>query len=174
MNDNKIKQEKAYEDVKNVIFLLIPLQFDFKALELNTKEEKDAFIERFIKDVENVPLTTVKKNEWDEPVEEIYGVINRAEKKDNYMVDVYAYSWNFSFINYNREPTTEENATLPLGEKLTVSSISLESMDNINKVYYDIMQRKKELTEKISTRIEKEQNIMKKIEEDLEKEKNND
>ena len=169
MNIEEVKQDKAYENVKNISFLLIPIEFDFKALELDTKEKKDAFLERFVKDVENVPSTTIKNNEWDEPVEEVCGVINRAEIKDNYMVDIYAYSWNLASINYNREPTTEENATKPLGEKLTVSSISLESMDRVNKTYYDIIQKKKEITEKISKRINEQKEVMKKIENDLEK-----
>ena len=163
MEDKTINKEKAYEEIKNMSFLLIPIEFDFDALELTTDEAKQNFIDRFLKDVVDVPLTEIELNEWDEPQEKVCGIINRAEQKDNFRVDLYAYSWNLTSVNYNREPTTEENAKQPLGEKLTVSSISLEKVNKVNESYYAILKKKKELTERINKRIKQESDLMEKM-----------
>ena len=50
--------------LKNTVFMTVPIFFDYEELELNTDEQKQAFIDIFLKEVVHIPL--VQKIYFDE------------------------------------------------------------------------------------------------------------
>ena len=60
---------------------------------------------------------------------------------------------------YLQEPTTEENMGLPVGKKLHIAAIHIDDIQEINKNFYDIMLKQRDLVEQMAVRTKEEKEL---------------
>ena len=145
--------------LNNTVFMTVPIFFDYEELELNTDEQKQAFIDIFLKEVVHIPLVQKIYFDEDDVQEKVIGVIAEAKQTEDYHVNLFVMSFAEINVEYSRVPTTLENATDPLGMKLNVSSIVLDIKEKTNKTTFDLTEKQREISERIKMLYEKKQNL---------------
>ena len=138
-------------NLRNNVFMTIPIIFDYNKLELTTDEEKQNFINQFLKDVVNTPLTTQQKNIDSGNQDIVIGVITGGEQAEDYSVKLFALSIINIIPEFTQIPTTDSNAILPLAEKIKINNIYLDFEPDINQKYLDLVQLQKNISQKLET-----------------------
>lgn len=138
-------------NLRNNVFMTIPIIFDYNKLELTTDEEKQNFINQFLKDVVNTPLTTKQNNIDLGDRDIVIGVITGGEQAEDYSVKLFALSIINIIPEFTQIPTTDSNAILPLAEKIKINDIYLDFEPDINQKYLDLVQLQKNISQKLET-----------------------
>ena len=134
----------------NTIFMTIPVIFDYEKLELKTNEEKQLFIDKFLKEVINIPLLIDDESTENEVAnEKVMGVITEGKQIDGYNVNLFAMCQANIGVEFLQVPTTVENAKKPLGEKVNISEVCLKFVDSVNRSFFNLTQIQRDLAEKI-------------------------
>lgn len=147
------------DTLRNMVFMSISLDFDYEAMNLTTNEDKQFFVDQFKKDVVKVPITQTRVDSFGEPIDVVVGTVTEARQKRDYGVDVYACMWVHVDAEYLQEPTTEENMGLPVGKKLHIAAIHIDDIQEINKNFYDIMLKQRDLVEQMAVRTKEEKEL---------------
>lgn len=129
----------------NNVFMTIPIIFDYKKLQIQTDEEKQVFIDKFLKDVVNVPLTTKQGSNNNK----VIGVIIGGEQTEDYSVKLFALSIINIISEFSQIPTTQDNSALPLAERIEINNIDLDFETNINKKYFDFVNLQKTISQRM-------------------------
>lgn len=133
-------------NIMNTIFMTIPIVFDYPTLGLITKDEKQEFVDTFLKDVINIPITKTINNGTEDIV---IGIITEGEQVEDFNVHLYAMGLANIGADFIQLPSTEENADLPMGKRVQVSSIHFDFENKQNKRFFDITQKQREIADKI-------------------------
>lgn len=140
-----LKMNKTYnENLKDLIFAVIPISIDWKNFNLKSEEEKEQKINDICKNLVAEPLT-ITKNDLDDyglqiPRDVVVGVITKATKKDENTLNVFVTIWATSTCIFMKDTNGE---LMPKGIHVDIES-------KLNEVYYSTMKKRKEINQKIT------------------------
>lgn len=140
-----LKMNKTYnENLKDLIFAVIPISIDWKNFNLKSEEEKEQKINDICKNLVAEPLT-ITKNDLDDyglqiPRDVVVGVITKVTKKDENTLNVFVTIWATSTCIFMKDTNGE---LMPKGIHVDIES-------KLNEVYYSTMKKRKEINQKIT------------------------
>jgi hypothetical protein len=140
----------------NTIFMTIPIVFDFDKMNIKTNEDKQLFIDKFIKEVINVPLTR-KFIDKDGNVKDIcMGVITEAKQAENYTVNAFAMSYVNVGTEFSIQKVNDSKIPLDIKTELKVSSLYLNFYKTANENLFKFSQKQRDIARKIENIYNKE------------------
>ena len=138
--------------INNTIFMTIPIEIEYEEMGLFLDEEKQEFVDNFLKKVINLPLIQNVTYDSENSFSQCMGVITEGKQTENYNINLFAMCIANVTTEYIQVPTTEKNAEEPIGKKIQIDSIGLEFGKKINKTFFDISQMQREIAEKIKNK----------------------
>jgi len=139
---NIIEFENQYRDIKDIMFVVIPVHIDWTKFNFESDEQKAVVIEQFCKDMISEPITTtqVVLDDYGQPIEQqvAIGVITRMEEKTDGEFRAFGAIWTQA----NFELSIEDQYIKPCGIHVGIDF-------DLNKTYGYYMKKQKEISNKI-------------------------
>lgn len=136
----------------NTIFMTIPVVFDFDTMNIKTDEEKQLFINNFLKDVINIPLTRQFTDEDGIVTDVCMGVITEAKQTENYSVNVFAMSYVDVGLEFSIEKVNDSNNLLDIKTDTKISALCLDFYKKANESFFKFSQKQRDVANKIHER----------------------
>lgn len=144
-------------DINNTIFMTIPIDVDYTLLQLTQEEDKQKFVDMFIKEAIHIPITykfTIIDDNSNPIVDEIViGTVTEGKVTDDYNILLFVMGIANIGVEFSQSPTSEENTQEPIGKRLKPSGISLNYDNVLNKRYFDVVQKQREIADMIKQKI---------------------
>lgn len=139
---NILEFENQYKNIKDLMFVVIPVHIDWEKFNFESEEQKRVVIEQFCKDMISEPITTtqIELDDYGQPIEKItpIGVITRIEEKEDGEFRAFGAIW------------TQSDFELSIDDKfITPHGIHVGIDFNLNKTYGNYMRKQKEISKKI-------------------------
>ena len=139
---NIIEFEKQYKDVKDLMFVVIPVYIDWSKFNFESDEQKAIVVEKFCKEMVAEPLTTthIVLDDYGQPIEQekVIGVITRMEEKADGEFRAFGAIWTQADF----ELSIEDKFIEPKGIHIGIDF-------DLNKTYGHYMKKQKEISSKI-------------------------
>lgn len=140
-------------NIYDTIFITIPININYDELGLVSNEEKQMFVDNFIKDVVHLPLIQTRVLESGETEEFVMGFISGGRQSTDYNINLIAMSLANIGTNFIKISTSKENNSIAIGKQLKISDISLSFEPKANETFFDITQKQRDIAEMIKDKI---------------------
>jgi hypothetical protein len=145
-------------NINNTIFMTVPIEVDYDLLQLTKTEDKQKFVDMFIKEAIHIPITyTIPRLDDDHnpTVEEIViGTVTEGKATNDYNINLFVMGIADVGVQFIQEPTTENNMNEPIGNRVKPCSINLQYDGDVNKIHFDIVQKQREIADMIKRKVE--------------------
>ena len=141
--------------INNTIFMTIPIEIEYEEMGLTSNEEKQEFVDKFLKEVINLPLLQVfnSTNNLENSFSQCMGVITEGKQTDDYNINLFAMCVANVNTEYIQIPTTEDNFKEPIGKRLKINGVGLEFKSKENKHFFELSQLQRDIANKIKNNI---------------------
>lgn len=139
---NILEFEKQYKDIKDLMFVVIPVYIDWTKFDFDSDEQKAIVVEKFCKEMVAEPLTIThtELDDYGQQIEQekVIGVITRMEEKADGEFRAFGAIW------------TQADFELSIDDKfIEPKGIHIGIDFDLNKTYGHFMKKQKEISNKI-------------------------
>lgn len=137
-----IEFENKYNNIKDLMFVVIPVHIDWTNFNFESDEQKSIVIKQFCKDLIAQPITTTDEelDDYGQQIEKqnVIGIITKVEEKKDGEFRVFGVIW------------TQADFELSItGDMITPVGVHIDIDFNLNATYSRYMKKQKEISKKI-------------------------